>query len=93
MVVRLPSPFLYVPLTTTPAGEAMKTTDCLTCDRRPHRVSARGMCEMCEAEFISAMALVKCANRSQECTTPASCLMQKKCVQIRAAVRIVADTL
>lgn len=44
------------------------------------------MCEMCEAEFVQTMGLVRCAQ--SECQTPLSCLQQKKCVQIKAAVLI-----
>lgn len=56
------------------------------CDRS-RELNARDMCAECETEFQSTMKLVRCA--SGECDSPLTCRMEKRCVQIRAAVRII----
>lgn len=63
--------------------------ECLLCDRENCRVSARSLCEHCEDEFLRVMSSVRCALNGAECQTPATCLMEKKCAQIRASVQIV----
>jgi hypothetical protein len=57
---------------------------CVMCDRSVHELSERGWCVMCEAEFVRVMAHVKCA--LEGCASPVTCLMQKRCVQMRAAI-------
>lgn len=62
---------------------------CICCDKGTKRLSEREWCDACEAEFARVMVAVRCAERSGVCTSPFSCMREKQCVQIRAAVRLV----
>ena len=63
---------------------------CYACDNRAASVlSAHGFCDVCEAEFVTTMQRVRCAEKSGVCSSPLSCVQVKRCVQLRAAVTIV----
>jgi hypothetical protein len=63
---------------------------CICCDKGTKRLSARDWCDACEALFTETMAKIRCAETSGICTSPFSCMSEKRCVQIRAAMKIVA---
>lgn len=68
----------------------MHKPQCDVCDYEG-KLSPRGWCMRCEAEFNSVMATVKCANANQQCDSPITCLGAKKCVQMKAASIIVSN--
>jgi hypothetical protein len=62
----------------------MHTKECAMCDKENRELSARDWCNQCEIEFAQVMQTVQCANRTNVCDSPFTCLTQKKCVQVRA---------
>jgi hypothetical protein len=62
-------------------------TKCIVCDNGGY-LNANGWCDRCVDEFQRVMATVTCAEESGACTTPLTCLGAKRCVQLRAAIRL-----
>lgn len=66
----------------------MHKPTCEMCDRGNCALSQRGWCGICEAEFTTVMERIRCANTGSGCTSPITCVMNKRCVQLRAALII-----
>lgn len=62
----------------------MHTKPCAMCDKENTTLSARDWCNTCELEFAQVMQTLQCANRTNVCLTPYSCMIAKKCVQVSA---------
>lgn len=71
----------------------MRGPVCEMCDKGSTILSPRGWCLTCEDEFKRVMAHVKCAQENGVCESPISCLMVKRCVQLRAAVALCGGTM
>lgn len=67
----------------------MRGPCCAFCDRGNTTLDERDMCPKCAEEFARVMSRLRCAETSGICSSPFTCMTQKRCVQIRAAVAIV----
>ena len=64
----------------------MHAKQCAMCDKEYKKLSARDWCDSCEIDFNRSMQTLQCANRTHVCETPYSCLIAKKCVQVKAVM-------
>lgn len=65
---------------------------CAMCDREfknGRALSARGWCAACEQEFETAIGVIKCVRGT--CKSIVTCVREKKCTQVRAALKLVDD--
>lgn len=69
----------------------MRGPQCVICDRGNCMLSERDFCAQCDMEFTRVMETIRCAEASAVCSSPISCLMVKKCVQMRAAVAVASN--
>jgi len=67
----------------------MRKPTCEMCDRGNCVLSARGWCDTCEKEFAEVMERINCMSDVGGCTSPITCRMTKRCVQLRAAVTLI----